>query len=67
VEVDEGRRLAEGLVKWLTGGDRMPGGEVRRVKGSLRASVRPVALEALFLDVAAGAGLRRTARQLRVP
>ena len=45
----------------------MPGGEIRRVIGTLRAGVGTVALEALFLDVAAGAGLRRAARQLRVP
>ena len=35
----------------------MPGGEIRRVIGSLGAGVGTVALEALFLDVAAGAGL----------
>ncbi|MGD0205285.1 MAG: phage/plasmid primase, P4 family, partial [Dehalococcoidia bacterium] len=30
VEVDEGRRLAEGLVKWLTGGDRMKARRMRQ-------------------------------------
>lgn len=30
VEVDEGRRLAEGLVKWLTGGDRMKARKMRQ-------------------------------------
>ena len=35
----------------------MPGGEIRRVIGSLGACVGTMALEALFLDVAAGAGL----------
>jgi putative DNA primase/helicase len=30
VEVDEGRRLAEGLVKWLTGGDRMKARHMRQ-------------------------------------
>jgi len=30
VEVDEGRRLAEGLVKWITGGDRMKARKMRQ-------------------------------------
>ena len=30
VELDEGRRLAEGLVKWLTGGDRMKARKMRQ-------------------------------------
>jgi putative DNA primase/helicase len=30
VEVDEGRRLAESLVKWLTGGDRMKARKMRQ-------------------------------------
>ena len=37
--------------------DRMPRGKVCRVIGTLRAGVGTMALEALFLDVAAGAGL----------